>query len=50
MQLLVFISSHGVNTTPHCYLLSRTAIRSGGEGQEHRVTQEVQVGLKTWYT
>lgn len=32
------------------YLLSWTAICSGGEGQEHRVTQEVQVGLKPWHT
>lgn len=31
------------------YLLSWVPICSGGEGQEHRVAQEVQVGLEAWH-
>lgn len=34
--------------SPALYLLSRTTISSGREGEEHRVTQEVQVRLETW--
>lgn len=44
-KLLDIISSKVNANTRH--LLSRTAVRSGGEGQEHRVPQEVQVGLET---